>query len=104
MPAQVVANSHSTVPNLMGGFLVTYPRDRIRTILIISVFARIKFIPAALLIGFWFLTRLFNAGSVVQVPVGRRGLPGAHRRLALWVFNGASPRRATANRITLEAS
>ena len=70
MPAQVVANSHSTVPNLMGGFLVTYPRDRIRTILIISVFARIKFIPAALLIGFWFLTQLFNAGSVAQVQSG----------------------------------
>ena len=79
MLAQVVANSHSTVPNLgasgaiaavMGAFLVTYPRDRIRTILVIFVFVRIKFIPAALLIGFWFLTQLFNAGSVAQVQSG----------------------------------
>ena len=54
----------------MGAFLVTYPRDRIRTILVIFVFVRIKFIPAALLIGFWFLMQLFSAGSVAQVQSG----------------------------------
>lgn len=54
----------------MGAFLVTYPRDRIRTILLIFVFVRITFIPAALLIGFWFLTQLFNAGVVAQVQAG----------------------------------
>jgi membrane associated rhomboid family serine protease len=79
MLSQVVANPHSTVPNLgasgaiaavMGAFLVTYPRDRIRTILVIFVFVRIKFIPAALLIGFWFLMQLFSAGSVAQVQSG----------------------------------
>src|SRR5208283_2298837 len=73
------ANPHSTVPNLgasgaiaavMGAFLVTYPRDKIRTILVIFVFVRITFIPAALLIGFWFLTQLFNAGAVAQVQTG----------------------------------
>jgi membrane associated rhomboid family serine protease len=77
--AQVLADPHSTVPNLgasgaiaavMGAFLVTYPRDRIRTLLFIFVFARIKFIPAALLIGFWFLTQLFHAGAVARVQTG----------------------------------
>jgi len=77
--AQVLANPHSTVPNLgasgaiaavMGAFLVTYPRDRIRTVLFIFVFARTKFIPAAFLIGFWFLTQLFHAGAVAQVQTG----------------------------------
>src|SRR5260370_11913815 len=61
MLAQVAASPHSTVPNLgasgaiaavMGAFLVTYPRDRIRSILIIFIFVKITFIPAALLIGF----------------------------------------------------
>jgi len=79
MLAQVVADPHSTVPNLgasgaiaavMGAFLVTYPRDQIRTLLFIFVFARIKFIPAALLIGLWFLIQLFHAGSVAQVQTG----------------------------------
>ena len=79
MLAQVLADPHSTIPNLgasgaiaavMGAFLVTYPRDQIRTLLFIFVFARIKFIPAALLIGFWFLTQLFHAGAVAQVQTG----------------------------------
>ena len=79
MLAQVMADPHSTVPNLgasgaiaavMGAFLVTYPRDQIRTLLFILVFARIRFIPAALLIGFWVLTQLFDAGAVAQVQTG----------------------------------
>jgi membrane associated rhomboid family serine protease len=79
MLAQILADSHSTVPNLgasgaiaavMGGFIVTYPRDRIKAVLFIFVFVRITFIPAALLIGFWFLTQLVHAGAVAQVQTG----------------------------------
>ena len=79
MLAQVAVNPGSTVPNLgasgaiaavMGAFLVTYPRDRIRAVLIIFVFVQVTFIPAALLIGFWFLTQLFDAGSVAAVQTG----------------------------------
>jgi membrane associated rhomboid family serine protease len=79
MLAQVLADPHSTVPNLgasgaiaavMGAFIVTYPRDQIRTLLFIFVFARIRFIPAALLIGVWFLTQLVHAGAVAQVQTG----------------------------------
>jgi len=79
MLAQVAAGPHSTVPNLgasgaiaavMGAFLVTYPRDRIKAVLFIFVFARITFIPAALLIGVWFLIQLAHAGAVAQVQTG----------------------------------
>jgi membrane associated rhomboid family serine protease len=79
MLAQVFASAHSTIPNLgasgaiaavMGAFLITYPRDRIKAILFIVVFVRVTFIPAALLIGFWFLTQLFSAGTVAQTQTG----------------------------------
>ena len=79
MLTQIALSPHSTVPNLgasgaiaavMGGFLVTYPTDQIRVILIIFVFVRIKLIPAALLIGLWFLIQLFNVGSVATVQTG----------------------------------
>jgi len=79
MLAQVAADPHSTVPNLgasgaiaavMGAFLVTYPRDEIRSVLIIFIFVRVTFIPAVFLIGFWFLTQLVHAGSVAQVQTG----------------------------------
>jgi membrane associated rhomboid family serine protease len=79
MLAQIAADPHSAVPNLgasgaiaavMGAFIVTYPRDRIKSVLLIFVFVRIRFIPAALLIGFWFLTQLVHAGAVAQVQTG----------------------------------
>src|SRR5262249_17165767 len=66
MIAQIAASPHSTVPNLgasgaiaavMGVFVVTYPRDRIKSILLILVFIRITYIPAFVLIGFWFVTQ-----------------------------------------------
>ena len=79
MLAQVAVSPSSTVPTLgasgaiaavMGAFLVTYPRDEIRSLLVIFVFVRVTYIPAALLIGFWFLTQLVNAGSVATVQTG----------------------------------
>jgi membrane associated rhomboid family serine protease len=79
MLAQVVFSANSTVPCLgasgaiaavMGAFIVMYPRDRIRSLLIILIFVRITYIPAALLIGIWFLIQLLNVGSVAAVQTG----------------------------------
>jgi membrane associated rhomboid family serine protease len=79
MLAQVVFSASSTVPCLgasgaiaavMGAFIVMYPRDRIRSLLIILIFVRITYIPAALLIGVWFLIQLLNVGSVATVQTG----------------------------------
>ena len=61
MIAQVAASPYSKIPMLgasgaiaavMGAFIVTYPRDRIRSVLIILIFVSIARIPAVLLIGF----------------------------------------------------
>jgi len=78
--AQIAAMSSSSVPNLgasgaiaavMGAFLITYPRDQIRTLLIIGWFIRVTVLPAALLIGLWFLIQLFSqVGSVADVQSG----------------------------------
>jgi membrane associated rhomboid family serine protease len=79
MLAQVAGSPGSTVPTLgasgaiaavMGAFNVTYPRDRIKSVLWIFIFVRITMIPAVLLIGFWFLIQLFNAGAVANVQTG----------------------------------
>jgi len=76
MFAQVASDPHSSIPVLgasgaiaavMGAFLVTYPRDRIRTLLFFLFFFRVTFIPAVLLIGFWFLIQLWNLGAVTEV-------------------------------------
>jgi membrane associated rhomboid family serine protease len=79
MLAQVAADPGSTVPNLgasgaiaavMGAFLVTYPRDQIRTVLFFGFFYRITFMPAALLIGLWFLIQLFSLGVIADTQSG----------------------------------
>ena len=78
--AQVVIDPTSTIPNLgasgaiatvMGVFLITYPRDQIKTVLFLGWFASVRFIPALFLVGFWFLTQLFNeVGAVAQIDTG----------------------------------
>jgi membrane associated rhomboid family serine protease len=79
MLAQVAGNPGSHVPTLgasgaiaavMGAFIVTYPRDKIRGLLIILIFVRVTFVPASLLIGLWFVIQLFNAGAVAHVQTG----------------------------------
>jgi len=54
----------------MGAFLVTYPRDEIRSILLILIFVRITYIPAALLIGVWFLTQFLSLGAITPETGG----------------------------------
>jgi membrane associated rhomboid family serine protease len=78
--AQILMTPSSHVPNLgasgaiagvMGAFLITYPRDRIRVLLVIFVFIRTTMIPASLLIGIWFVIQLFSQiGSVADVQSG----------------------------------
>ena len=79
MLAQVAADPHSTVPNLgasgaiaavMGAFLVTYPRDKIKSVLFIGWFGRITMIPAFLLIGGWFLIQLVSFGTITDEKTG----------------------------------
>jgi rhomboid family protein len=79
MIAQVIVDPHSTVPNLgasgaiaavMGAFLVTYPGDQIRSLLVIFVFVRTRFIPAAVLIGVWLLSQIISVGTIATTQTG----------------------------------
>jgi membrane associated rhomboid family serine protease len=85
--AQVAAAPDSTVPNLgasgaiaavMGAFLVTFPQDRIRSLLVIFVFVRVTYIPAVLLIGVWGLIQFLSLGAVSQQPTGGGVAYAAH--------------------------
>ncbi len=79
MSAQILGDPFSRIPTLgasgaiaavMGAFLITFPRDRIRTFVFFIIFFRITLIPAALLIGFWFLMQVLNVGVVAQARTG----------------------------------
>ena len=78
--AQVLADPSSTIPNLgasgaiaavMGGFLITYPRDRIRTLLLLGWFIRVTFLPAIVMVGVWFLIQLISqVGALAATDQG----------------------------------
>jgi membrane associated rhomboid family serine protease len=78
--AQIAAAPNSAVPNLgasgaiaavMGAFLITYPRDQIRTVLFIGWFIDVTVLPAILMVGIWFLLQVFmEVGSLAQVQAG----------------------------------
>jgi membrane associated rhomboid family serine protease len=78
--AQIAMNPTVSLPTLgasgaiaaiMGAFLVTFPRDRIRTVILFGFFVFIRFIPAIVLVGFWFLLQLLSeVGSLGQVQNG----------------------------------
>jgi membrane associated rhomboid family serine protease len=79
MSAQILGDPFSRIPCLgasgaiaavMGAFIITFPRDRIKTIVFLFIFFRVTLIPAVLLIGFWFLMQVLNIGSVAQVRTG----------------------------------
>jgi membrane associated rhomboid family serine protease len=81
--AQTAMMPTSTIPNLgasgaiagvMGAFLITYPRDEIRTVVLLGWFSRITFIPAVLLIGLWFLIQLFSQVGAVGGAQGGGGV------------------------------
>jgi len=82
--AQVWIDPTSTIPNLgasgaiaavMGAFLITYPRDRIRTMVLLGWFARVTFLPAIVMVGLWFLTQLFSeVGALAQVQADSSGV------------------------------
>ena len=79
MMAQVLADPISTIPCLgasgaiaavMGAFIVTFPHDRIRALIFFLIFFRVTYIPAIILIGFWFLMQVLNFGVVADVRTG----------------------------------
>ncbi len=82
--AQVIVAPTSTVPNLgasgaiaavMGAFIVTYPTDQIRTIVIFGWFARITYVPALVMIGLWAVTQLFSqVGSLMDTQSASDGV------------------------------
>ena len=80
--AQVAMDPTSVVPSLgasgaiasvMGAFLVTYPRDRIKTVIFLGWYVTVTVIPAGILVGFWFLTQLFSEIGAVATAVHQNG-------------------------------
>jgi membrane associated rhomboid family serine protease len=56
---------------VMGAFLVTYPRDRIKVLWLLGFFTHVSQVPAFVLIGLWLVTQMLNQmGAVVDADAG----------------------------------
>jgi membrane associated rhomboid family serine protease len=64
--------AHSTIPligasgaiaGMLGAYIITFPRAKITTLIIIFVFITIRKIPAVYFLLFWFLIQVFNAST-----------------------------------------
>lgn len=76
----VFTNPNSSLPTVgasgaiaavLGAYLVLYPRSRILTFIPIGYFMRLKLVPAAIVLGVWFVLQLFNGVlSLGQADVG----------------------------------
>jgi len=78
---QVVMNSSSALPTIgasgaiagvMGAYFILYPQSRVLTLIPIFYFDIVE-VPAIVLLGFWFLMQLFNAGAVATTTSGTGG-------------------------------
>ena len=106
--AQVAADPTSTIPYLgasgaiaavMGAFLVTYPHDRIRSILFIFIFVRTAYVPAVLLIGMWFVIQLVNLGTIVHHPQPSGGV-GYAAHVGGFIFGAVTARFFESRRLS----
>jgi membrane associated rhomboid family serine protease len=72
--SQIAVGPDSSVPmigasgaiaGVLGAYLVLFPTARVFTLIFIVFFIRIVKIPALIVLGFWLLIQLLNAGQVV---------------------------------------
>ncbi len=69
--AHILFNPNSRIPvigasgaiaGVLGAYLILYPRARVLTFIFLFFFIRIVPIPAAVILGFWFLAQILNVG------------------------------------------
>jgi membrane associated rhomboid family serine protease len=46
---------------VLGAYIVLFPRARVQTLIFVFIFIQVVNVPAAILLGWWFLLQLFNA-------------------------------------------
>lgn len=66
-PASTVAQlgASGAIAGVMGAFLMTFPRDRIKVLWFLGIFINVAYVPAFVLVGVWLLTQLLNQTAAV---------------------------------------
>jgi membrane associated rhomboid family serine protease len=82
LAAQILVGPSSRAPTLgasgaiaavLGGYILLYPRARILSLVFIVFFVTIIEVPAAFVLGFWFLEQVYFGAANLTNPVGGGG-------------------------------
>ena len=61
------------IAGVMGAYFVLYPRSRVLTLVPLILWWEVFELPAIVLLGFWFLFQLFNAGEIAVTAGAHTG-------------------------------
>ncbi|MDH7476751.1 MAG: rhomboid family intramembrane serine protease, partial [Microgenomates group bacterium] len=106
--AQVIADPNAKIPGIgasgaiagvLAAYLVRYPNARIAALIPLGLFSRIAYVPAVIVLGFWFILQLLN--GVLSFGMSQTGgvawfahIGGFVAGLILvWPFMAGRPRR-----------
>ncbi len=75
----IMSNMGSTIPSIgasgaisgvLGAYLLLYPRARVLTFVYLLFFIRLMYIPAGLILGFWFILQVLNGSAAARQDAG----------------------------------
>ena len=70
-----MVGASGAIAGVMGAYFVLYPRSRVLTLIPLVIYWDIVEVPAAMLLGFWFLMQMFSAGAIaVTASAGGGGV------------------------------
>jgi membrane associated rhomboid family serine protease len=58
-----MVGASGAIAGVLGAYLILYPGARVLTFVFLLIFIRIMYLPAALLLGVWFLMQVWSAGG-----------------------------------------
>jgi len=68
-PLVPVIGASGAVAAVLGAYAITWPLARIHSIVVLVIFVTIIELPALVVLGFWFLTQLLEAGNALNQGV-----------------------------------
>jgi membrane associated rhomboid family serine protease len=87
--SHILSNPDSNIPmvgasgaiaGVLGAYIMLYPRARVWTLIFLGFFSRLMYIPAGIILGYWFLIQVVSGGSAI----GRQNAGG----VAFWAHVG----------------
>jgi len=69
-----LVGASGAIAGVLGAYVVSYPRARVATLIFFGFFIRVVYIPAMVVLGFWFLIQLLQGLPTVGDATARGGV------------------------------